>query len=335
MLGPLVLVGSSDGFLYALKGCTLDLVWAKDLGAPVAEAVIGNVDADGSVEIVVGAADGYIYGLDWPPIGTPGSVVLGGAEKGKALAVAVGEDVTVSWEAAAGASGYEVALVDPDGRPLWSPAYMAVSGLSAVASLDGALASRPYRLVVRAKSGDQYSADVLSQPIVIVDTAAPSATARGASLQGEEAKIDIDGKDDLALDHYVIHWREADDLDGPILFLGDDLFSGKEASASFAFKLPASARGKNVAFGVDIVDSGGNVRHVTLYASVGKDGVIRFDPASGGPPIADGPSAADLAAGGGCALSADTRASGVGAFALAASLGAGLALARRRRRRSL
>ncbi|HLM71312.1 MAG TPA: hypothetical protein VK459_01415, partial [Polyangiaceae bacterium] len=141
--GPAVLAGSSDGFLYGLHGCSLNLLWAKDLGAPVAEPAIGNVDADGVVEIVVGAADGYIYGLDWPLLIPPGTMLLGGAGPDGSLAVAVGEEVFVEWAPVPGAIEYEVALVDPDGRPVRDPAYASVKGESATISMEGALAGRP------------------------------------------------------------------------------------------------------------------------------------------------------------------------------------------------
>jgi MYXO-CTERM domain-containing protein len=329
--GPAVLVGSSDGFLYALHGCSLNILWAKDLGAPVAEPAIGNVDADGGVEIVVGAADGYIYGLDWPLLIPPGQMLLGGAGPDGSVAVAVGEDVFLEWEAVPGASEYEVALVDPDGRAVRSPAYQSVKGESAKISLEGALAGRPYRIAVRGRDGEVAGADAFSGNVIVVDTAAPFASAIGTSGPSAGAAIELSGKDDLALDHYLVRFREAGDPAAPLMLVGDDLLSGKEASAKLAVSLPDAVRGKSIEFVVDIIDSAGNASRETLPALVGLNGEIQFE-TEGGP--GEGPTAEipGLVADGGCSVRARGT-SEEGAAALLAIAALGAAAGRRRRAR--
>ncbi len=333
--GPAVLVGSSDGFLYALHGCSLNLLWAKDLGAPVAEPAIGNVDADGSVEVVVGAADGYIYGLDWPLLIPPGNMLLGGAGPDGSVAVAVGEDVKIQWSAVPGAVDYEVALVDPDGRPIRSPAYQSVKGESAMVSLEGALAGRPYRVAVRGRSGEIAGAEAFSGTIVIVDTAPPFASASGVSgpSAGTGASIELSGKDDLALDHYVVRFREAGDLSAPLLLVGDDLLAGKEASASLALGLPETARGKSIEFVVDVVDSAGNAARVVLPALVDLNGDIHFEIEGGGPGADPPAGSSGVVADGGCSATGRALPRGACALFLFGVAGFGAALALRRRKR--
>lgn len=334
LAGPAVLVGSSDGYLYALQGCSLNLLWAKSLGAPVAEPVIGDADNDGIVEIVVGAADGYVYGLDWPPLTAPQNMALSGAGPDGSLAVPVGEAVSLKWSPVPGASGYEVALVDPEGRPIRSPAYEGAKGESASISMEGALAGRPYRVAVRARSGDLAGAEAFSGDIVIVDKAAPIASASGASKTGGGGSIELSGKDDLALGYYLVRYRDAGDVKAPLMLVGDDLLSGKEASASLSFALPEETWGKSIEFIVDIIDSAGNAGRATLPASVGLGGEVSFESEGG---LSDGPSAqppdGGLVEDGGCSVVARSASRGAVAAGLLAVLGAALALRRRNPRK--
>lgn len=322
--GPAVLAGSSDGFLYALDGCSLNLLWSKDLGAPVAEPAIGDVDNDGVVEVVVGAADGYVYGLDWPLLTPPANVALGGADPGESLAASVGEDVFVEWEPVPGAIEYEIALVDPTGRAVWSPAYRSAKGESVTVPLAGALAGRPYRVAVRGRNGETAGAEAFSQNIVVVDTETPLASATA----GEGATIEVWGKDNLALDHFVVRFREAGDATAPLMLAGDDLLSGSEASASLALSLPDFVRGKSIEFVVDIIDSAGNAGRATLPAVVGPNGEIDFGGfEAAGEPLDENPG---LAVRGGCSVTDRARHTDASAFLAIAALGALTGLRRQR-----
>lgn len=168
--GPAVLVGSSDGFLYAVDACTLDLRWAKNMNAPVAEPVIGDVDGDGDDEIVVATSSGCVYGLDDVAYPAPlGIQVDGESADGVALADPT-RPVRLSWSPVDGATGYEVALVGPDEWALWDPPYRPVTGTSMQVDLAGVLAERPYRLVVRARGAAAAGADGLSPRFRVVDT---------------------------------------------------------------------------------------------------------------------------------------------------------------------
>jgi MYXO-CTERM domain-containing protein len=77
---PVAMVGSTDGFLYAIDPCTGDLVFSKDFGFNVGEVVFGDSDGDGLDEILVSVADGNLYALKNDPgtMGTGGSGGTGG-----------------------------------------------------------------------------------------------------------------------------------------------------------------------------------------------------------------------------------------------------------------
>lgn len=61
-----VLVGSDDGFLYALAGSDGSLLWSVDLGAPVVHVIAADVDKDDALELLAVLADGTLVALDAP-----------------------------------------------------------------------------------------------------------------------------------------------------------------------------------------------------------------------------------------------------------------------------
>ncbi len=81
---PMAVVGSGDGWLYAIDPCAGTLTFAYDFGASVGEPVFGDTDGDGFDEIVVSVADGYLYALkNTPPAtGTGGGGTGGGGTGG-------------------------------------------------------------------------------------------------------------------------------------------------------------------------------------------------------------------------------------------------------------
>jgi VCBS repeat protein len=72
---PVAVVGSTDGYLYAVDPCSGDLLFAKDFGFNVGEIVFGDSDGDGLDEILVSVADGRLYALK----NDPGTMGTGGA----------------------------------------------------------------------------------------------------------------------------------------------------------------------------------------------------------------------------------------------------------------
>ncbi|MEP7122491.1 MAG: VCBS repeat-containing protein [Byssovorax sp.] len=75
---PVALVGSTDGFLYAIDPCTGDLVFSKDFGFNVGEIIFGDSDGDGLDEILVSVADGNLYALKNDPSTMMGTGGAGG-----------------------------------------------------------------------------------------------------------------------------------------------------------------------------------------------------------------------------------------------------------------
>jgi MYXO-CTERM domain-containing protein len=272
--GPAVLVGSSDGFLYAIDACTLDLRWATFMGSPVAEPVIGDVDGDGGDEIVVGISSGYIVGLDDVPFPPPPAIqVAGESADGVAIADPT-RPITLTWSPVEGATAYEVALVSPEEWPLWDPPYRPATGTSMQIDLTGALAERPYRLVVRAVSAEGAGADGMSPRFHIIDTRPPTLVDVTPTFIEGGADIHIESTDDIALDYAALDWRENGD---EARFSGvDTMLSGKSAAATLRWAPPVEMWGKAVVLNVSVVDSAGNSQAKALSLRVGENGAISF-----------------------------------------------------------
>lgn len=181
---PAVLVGSTDGFLYALDACTLALRWALDLHAPVGEPVIGDVDDDGVDEVVVSVGDGYLVGvhgaaydspapaLDQDPDmpGTPDVDEVDSADR-----------LAVRWSPVAGATSYEVGVLTAAGTGLVSPPFTDVGDVSStvIGALPLTLGGR-YQIAVRALGPGGSSGEALTDGVVIVDSAPPVVTVTAA-----------------------------------------------------------------------------------------------------------------------------------------------------------
>jgi hypothetical protein len=120
---PGLLVGSTDGHLYALDACTLALRWALDFRAPVGEPVVGDADGDGVDDVLVSVGDGYLYAL--------GPRTLPASDDVRDLADEAGVDdvdqvesadtVHTEWRAVPGALRYEVRVLTASGTAVRFP----------------------------------------------------------------------------------------------------------------------------------------------------------------------------------------------------------------------
>jgi hypothetical protein len=153
---PSAVVGSTDGWLYAIDPCSGALDFSYSFGAPVGEAIFGDSDGDGRDEIIVSAADGYVYTLRNFEIDQPGEVLdtdPWSDATGDIAEINTISTLEATWSPVDGATGYEVAVVDREGNYLgepWRPAGQATSLLLEDLDLvDGAT----YRVSVRSISG--------------------------------------------------------------------------------------------------------------------------------------------------------------------------------------
>ncbi|MBK9072030.1 MAG: VCBS repeat-containing protein [Myxococcales bacterium] len=178
---PSAVLGSSDGWLYAVNPCNGALQFAYEFDTAVGALAFGDTDGDGLDEIVVSVADGYLYGLKHAPIGSP-ALVEDLAPQLAPFGVDVdyletAGDLAASWSAVPGAIRYQVALADHNGEfisaPAGSPAPN-VDGWLNVAGTNVTLTDLPlqnggnYRFAVRAIAADgRASPDAVSDGVTI------------------------------------------------------------------------------------------------------------------------------------------------------------------------
>ncbi len=166
-------VGSSDGFVYGVDPCTGNVDFAVDLKVAVGEVVFGDTDGDGRDEMLVSAADGYLYDLKNKNIDAPTNVIDTDPDHG-VMTVDVDNIVTVdklsgAWSAVQGATGYEVAVSDSNGKIISTPAWTNV-GASTAASISGLPldVGKRYFWAVRALSAAGPSVDAVSNGVTVI-----------------------------------------------------------------------------------------------------------------------------------------------------------------------
>lgn len=239
--GSLIVFGSTDGYLYAVDGCgERGLVWALNAGTPLAEASIGDWDADGKEEIVVGAASGHVFGIDFGRLSAPRVV----------LARLSHHHVDIDWDHVEGASGYEYALVQPDGQPAWSPAYRSTRRTHARVNLEKTLAGRPFRIAVRARRGHDAGAEAFTEAFTRSDSGAPRVR---AGWDAWSKRLWLGAADNQELDHFLI-WA-VDDA-GKRTFLDDGFVEGRFAQRLVEVDAARASGAQTLA--VTVVDAAGN-----------------------------------------------------------------------------
>ena len=173
-------IGSSDGWLYAVDPCAGTLDFAVPFGAPVGATAFADTDGDGNDELMVSVADGYLYGLKNAPLGGPG--VVRDLDPQTASGDDVDEVITrdtlsASWDPVPGATSYEVAIAHADGGYVFYPPWQPVDATSftrtGLVLEDGAL----YVVSVRAVSAAGRSPDILSDGVLVHRLADPAVDA--------------------------------------------------------------------------------------------------------------------------------------------------------------
>lgn len=119
---PAFVVGSSEGYLYALDACagSANLRWAMNFRAPVGEAIFADTDGDGADEIVVSSADGFLHGVDTEQFPAPSFVYDTDPPTVPSMDVdeRAGASLEATWAMVPGATAYEWALFTATGSPV-------------------------------------------------------------------------------------------------------------------------------------------------------------------------------------------------------------------------
>jgi hypothetical protein len=178
--GPVVLATTSDGWLYAVEVATGTLVWSWATGGSVGALAPVDVDGDGRLELVVGLPSGDLVALDGNVAAAPQTVRDVGTGPLADLALDLDQQessaaLVASWAAAPGASGYSARVIDDSGATVAGP----VTTSATTARID-ALYLQPgqrYRWAVSSYASvgadASFSAETVSDGVVIVDTSAP------------------------------------------------------------------------------------------------------------------------------------------------------------------
>jgi MYXO-CTERM domain-containing protein len=170
---PSAVVGSSDGWLYAVNPCDATMDFAVNFGAPVGAVAFGDTDGDGLDEVLVSVADGYLYDLRQPPLPAPSFVFDTDPDHGITDAdvddILTTNKLNAKWGAVPGATGYRVAVAKADGTGyLTSPAWQDVGSVTS-ASVTGLplINGARYVFAVAALAGTSPSPDTVSDGVTV------------------------------------------------------------------------------------------------------------------------------------------------------------------------
>ena len=200
---PSALVGSSDGYLYALNPCDGTVDWAYDMRFDVGDPILADTNGDGVDEIVVPSADGYLYALSQRLLDAPAFV-----NDNEPTATAGGPDIdtvstkdrlAASWGAVAGADGYQVAAITEGGSYVTQPDWVNVGPVTfTVLKNLGLVAGKKYVIAVRAVSKTKGSSlDTRSNGVTVTALVDPDGGLGDATLGDDSGVYDDSG---LALD---------------------------------------------------------------------------------------------------------------------------------------
>ncbi|MBN2191241.1 MAG: VCBS repeat-containing protein [Polyangiaceae bacterium] len=170
---PSAVVGSTDGWLYAVNACTGDLDFSLHLGAPVGAPVFGDTDGDGFDEIVTTVASGELVAIRQEVVPAPDFVwdivPAQGITDRDTDETFQRTLLSARWAEVPGALAYQVAIVDANGTDLVAPPWADVGDVleHTVTGLTLNIGAR-YRFVVRARIAEGLSVDAISDGIRVV-----------------------------------------------------------------------------------------------------------------------------------------------------------------------
>jgi len=207
---PAFLVGSSDGWIYAVSAADGTLHWSLDAKAPIGEIVPADWDGDGELELVASAADGTLIGIDSYTGDAPNWVHDTDGESDDDIDELLTYDTLyASWQEVPGATGYEVAVFRNDGTPVtdgFAPVGDVTNAVLEELDLESGVR---YVVSVRAISALGTSPDMPSDGVTVIKTAAPTSPTGGCcdTAGGEDQSPWTETMVMLLL--YVIWWRRS------------------------------------------------------------------------------------------------------------------------------
>jgi MYXO-CTERM domain-containing protein len=201
---PAFLVGGTDGYLYAVDPCAAAprLLWALNLRSSVGEAIFADTDGDHEDELLVEAADGFLYGIDTERFPAPAFVNdIDPAGSGTDdVDETRGSGLAVAWAAVPGATLYEWAVFTVGGtaisRSPTDPANPFTTVDAATRSVSfgaGLTTNRRYFFAVRAIGPSGTSTEVTSDGTLFVRAVAalPDAGFVDASVATADVPPDV------------------------------------------------------------------------------------------------------------------------------------------------
>lgn len=170
---PSALVPSADGYIYALNPCTGALDWAYDVGFPPGEVVFADTSGDGVDEMLVTAADGYLYAFSQQVLAPPAWVYdtdpAHGITSKEASQVTTSISLSAAWAPVAGADAYQLAVTTEGGSFVTEPNWLEVgSGTSTTTKPLPLVNGAKYFQLVRAISKTKGSSPATSSSGVTV-----------------------------------------------------------------------------------------------------------------------------------------------------------------------
>jgi hypothetical protein len=198
---PTAVVGSSDGWLYGVNACAGTLDFALQIGSAVGEPAFGDTDGDGKDEVLVTAADGYLYDIKNTAIAAPGYVwdidPPAGISNMQVNTITTVNTLYCTWQAVSGATGYQVAYVQAGGQfvtvPNWQSIAAGVTTATVMATVPLVDGSK-YMCAVRAVSAAGPSVDAISSGVVVHSAMAgdggPDGSADGAVDAASDAPFE-------------------------------------------------------------------------------------------------------------------------------------------------
>ncbi len=170
---PTVVVGSTDGWVYALDACAGTLQWSMPFGESVCGAILGDTDGNGKDEILVGTSGGYVYDVQNLELPSPAPVIdtdpPAGIPNTEVSTIVTTDTLYGAWQAVPGATSYEIAIAQQPGGIISSPAWQdAGAGTSGAVSGLSLMQGQKYYFAARAVGPNGKSPDAISPGVTVI-----------------------------------------------------------------------------------------------------------------------------------------------------------------------